>query len=142
MGSLIEELRRREDAARAEAGRLRVRIEELSGDLARAEERASRLAVAREEVTRVMEEPAAADPPAGQDGRPAGLEGKARPVSRIGAVTVPPWQEGSDASVLPGCTRTCWKWRRMRAALCGRSSSRPRPGATRRRRRWRACGRG
>jgi hypothetical protein len=90
MGSLIEELRRREDAARAEAGRLRVRIEELSGDLARAEERASRLAIACEEVTRVMEEPAAA----GQGGRPAGPAGKARPVSRIGAVTVPPWQEG------------------------------------------------
>jgi hypothetical protein len=98
MGSLIEELRRREAAARAEADRLRSRIEELSGELARAEERASRLAIAREEVTQVMDEPAEADPPAGQDGRPAG---KAGPVSRIGAVTVPPWQEGSDASVLP-----------------------------------------
>jgi hypothetical protein len=101
MGSLIEELRRREAAARAEADRLRIGIEELSGDLARAGEQASRLAIAREEVTRVMEEPAAADPPAGQDGRPAGPAGKAGPVSRIGAVTVPPWQEGSDASVLP-----------------------------------------
>jgi hypothetical protein len=104
MGSLIEELRRREDAARAEADRLRSRIEELSGDLARAEEQASRLAIAREEVTRVMDEPAAADPPAGQNGRPARPArpaGKAGPVSRIGAVTVPPWQEGSDASVLP-----------------------------------------
>jgi hypothetical protein len=75
MGSLIEELRRREAAARAEADRLRSRIEELSGDLARAEEQASRLAIAREEVTRVMEEPAAADPPAGQDGRTAGRPG-------------------------------------------------------------------
>jgi hypothetical protein len=104
MGSLIEELRRREDAARAEADRLRSRIEELSGDLARAEEQASRLAIAREEVTRVMDEPAAADPPAGQNGRPARPArpaGKGGPVSRIGAVTVPPWQEGSDASVLP-----------------------------------------
>ena len=101
MGSLIEELRRREDAARAEAGRLRIRIEELSVDLARAEEQASRLAIAREEVIRVMEEPAVADPPAGQNGRPARPAGKARPVSRVGAVTVPPWQEGSDASVLP-----------------------------------------
>ena len=36
MGSLIEELGRREAAARAEADRLRARIEELSGDLARA----------------------------------------------------------------------------------------------------------
>jgi hypothetical protein len=101
MGSLIDELRRREDAARAEAGRLRIRIEELSVDLARAEEQASRLAIAREEVIRVMEEPAVAYPPAGQNGRPARPAGKAMPVSRIGAVTVPPWQEGSEASVLP-----------------------------------------
>jgi hypothetical protein len=98
MGSLIEELKLREAAARAEADRLRVRIGELSEDLTRAEEQASRLVIAREEVTRVLDEPAAADPPAGQNGRPAG---KTRPVSRIGAVTVPPWQEGSEASVLP-----------------------------------------
>ena len=98
MGSLIEELRRREAAARAEADRLRSRIEELSEDLARAEEQASRLAIASEEVTRVLAEPAAAEPPAGQDGRQAG---NPRPASSIGAVTVPPWQEGSSASVLP-----------------------------------------
>jgi hypothetical protein len=42
MGSLIEELRRPEAAARAEADRLRSRIQELSEDLARAEEQASR----------------------------------------------------------------------------------------------------
>lgn len=101
MGSLIEELRRREGAARAEADRLRIRIEELSGELARAEEHASRLAIAREEVALVMEEPAAADGLAGQDGRPARPAGKAGPISRIGAMTVPPWQEDFDASVLP-----------------------------------------
>ena len=73
MGSLIEELRRREDAAaREEADRLRARIEELAGDLARAEEQVTRLAIASEEVARVLEEPAAAEPPAGQDGTPAG----------------------------------------------------------------------
>src|ERR1700722_472660 len=94
MGSLIEELRRREAAARAEADRLRSRIEELSGDLARAEEQASRLAIAREEVARGLEEPAAA----GQDGGP---EGETRPPSPIGTVTVPPWREGSEAPVLP-----------------------------------------
>jgi hypothetical protein len=98
MGSLIEELRRREAAARAEADRLRSRIEELSGDLARAEEQPSRLAIAREEVTRVLEEPAVAEPPAGHDGSPTGKPG---PASPIGAVTVPPWQEGLSASVLP-----------------------------------------
>jgi hypothetical protein len=65
--------RRREAAARAEAGRLRSRIEELSEDLSRAGEHASRLAIACEEVTRVLDGPAAAELPAGQDGRPAGL---------------------------------------------------------------------
>jgi hypothetical protein len=94
MGSLIEELRRREAAARAEADRLRNRIEELAEELARAEERVSRLAIAREEVTRVLEEPATAGPAAGSVGEP-------RPASPIGAVTVPPWQEGTEASVLP-----------------------------------------
>jgi hypothetical protein len=98
MGSLIEELGRREASARAEADRLRSRIEELSEDLARAEDRASRLVIAREEVTRVLQEPAAAELPAGQDGRTAG---ESRPGSPIGAVTVPPWQEGAEASVLP-----------------------------------------
>jgi hypothetical protein len=95
MGSLIEELKRQEEAARAEADRLRARIEELAGDLARAEEQASRLVIAREEVTRVLGEPAAAEPPAG---RPAG---EPRPAAPIGAVTVLPWQEGAAASVLP-----------------------------------------
>lgn len=93
MGSLIEELRRREAAARVEADRLRARIEELAEDLAGAEERASRLAITLVEVTRVLEEPATS--PAG------GVAGGLRPASPIGAVTVPPWQEGADASVLP-----------------------------------------
>ena len=75
MGSLIEELKRQEEAARAEADRLRSRIGELTGDLARAEEQASRLVIAREEVTRVLGEPAAAEPPAG---RPAGNRGRQR----------------------------------------------------------------
>jgi hypothetical protein len=97
MGSLIEELGRREAAARAEAGRLRARIEELSGELARAEERVSRLAITREEVMRVLEEPPTADP-ARRDGGPGGIPA---PASPIGAVTVPSWQEGADASVLP-----------------------------------------
>ena len=97
MGSLIEELRRREAAARAEADRLRARIEEFTEELARAEERVSRLVITREEVTRVLEEPPAADT-ARREGTPAAKPG---PASPIRAVTVPPWQEGTEASVLP-----------------------------------------
>ena len=98
MGSLIEELKRREAAARAEADRLHARVEELSGELARAEEQVSRLVITREEVARVLEGPAAAEPSAGPVGEPAG---EPRPSSPIGAVTVPPWREGMEASVLP-----------------------------------------
>jgi len=57
MGSLIEELRRREAAALAEADRLRSRIEELSGDLARAEEQASRLGRSAPEWTGLTSRP-------------------------------------------------------------------------------------
>jgi uncharacterized protein involved in exopolysaccharide biosynthesis len=55
MGSLTEELRRREAAARAGADRLRTRIEELADDLARAEEQLTRLAIAREEVSSLQQ---------------------------------------------------------------------------------------
>ena len=72
MGSLIEELRRREAVARAEADRLRSRIEELSEDLARAEEQVTRLAIAQEEVARVLEGPAVSEPSGGQGSGPAG----------------------------------------------------------------------
>ena len=96
MGSLIDALKRQEDAARDEADRLRSRIGELSEDLARAEEQASRLVIAREEVTRVLAEPAAAEP-AG----PSGTSAELRPASPVGAVTVLPWREGTEASVLP-----------------------------------------
>ncbi len=98
MGSLIEELKRREAAARAEADRLRSRIEDLSLDLARAEEQASRLAIAREEITRVLEEPPGTELAGGQPDVPVKEPG---PGSPIGMVTVLPWQEGADASVLP-----------------------------------------
>ncbi len=97
MGSLIDELRRREAAARAEADRLRSRMEELARDLAMAEEQASRLAIAREEVARVLEEPVGTGL-SGDEGTPAEEPG---PGSPIGLVTVPPWHEGSEASVLP-----------------------------------------
>src|SRR5215472_3361177 len=110
MGSLAGEVKRREAAARAEADRLRARIGELSGDLARAEERVLRLAITREEVARVLEEPPEADA-ARQEGTPAGKPG---PASPIGAVTVPPWQEGPRRRCCRGPIRICWKWPGMR----------------------------
>jgi hypothetical protein len=99
MGSLIEELMRREAAARAGADRLRCRIEELAEELGRGEEQVSRLVIAREEVARLLEEPAVAEPSAGQQA--GGLAGEPRSASPIGAVTVPPWQDGAEASALP-----------------------------------------
>jgi hypothetical protein len=66
-------------------------MRELAEELDRAEEQVSRLVIAREEVTRILEDPVSAEPPAGTP----------RPGSPIGAVTVPPRQEGTGASVLP-----------------------------------------
>src|SRR6266853_1443419 len=56
MGSLIDELQRREAAARAEAEELRGQIARLSERLAGAEERLSRLVITRETVDEVLSE--------------------------------------------------------------------------------------
>jgi hypothetical protein len=45
------------------------------------EEQTSRLSIARQEVARVLEDSAVAEPPAGQDGRPAGKPRPASPAS-------------------------------------------------------------
>ncbi|MFE9604423.1 hypothetical protein [Streptomyces hokutonensis] len=105
MASIIEELQRREDAARAEANRLREQIEHLAQELARAEERASRLAIAREEVADVLDEDASPDLEAGrairhddQDTASASRFGSGSP---IGVMAVPPWREGMTPAQLP-----------------------------------------
>ena len=99
MASLVEELRRREAAARHEVDELRGEIARLGERLAQAEERLSRLVITRETVAEILggagtgeaagreAEPPAADP------APAG--------SPIGVVTVPPWRPGLAQSVLP-----------------------------------------
>ena len=94
MGSLVGELKRREAAVRAGADRLRGRIGELAEELAQVEEQVTRLVITQEGVARVLEGPVAAGP----DGGPAG---EPRPGSPIGAVTVPPWRDSMEASVLP-----------------------------------------
>ena len=54
MASLIEELQRREAAARHEVDELRGEIARLSERLARAEERLSRLEITRETVAEIL----------------------------------------------------------------------------------------
>lgn len=74
-------------------------IEELSAGLARVEEQAVRLPIAREEVVRVLGEPSAAESSAAEeDPSASGLNGarsmrRAGPVSRMATVTGPSWQE-------------------------------------------------
>jgi hypothetical protein len=100
-GSLTDELQRREAAARAEAEELRGRIAELTGQLAQAEERLSRLVITRQTVDEVLGA-------AGADAPPAAEPGATAPPHRppvTGAVTVPPWQAGLEASVLPQAYR-------------------------------------
>jgi hypothetical protein len=98
MGSLIEELQRREAAARQEADELRGEIARLGERLARAEETLARLEITRETVAEVLGG-AGTGQPAAAEGASAGS-----PVaggSPVGAVTVPPWRPGLAQSVLP-----------------------------------------
>jgi hypothetical protein len=104
MGSLADELQRREAAARAEAEELRGRIAQLAERLAGVEERLSRPVIAREVVDEVLgggavaevsPVPLAAEQPGG-DGGP----GPGRP-SAIGVLAVPSWRAGLEPSVLP-----------------------------------------
>ena len=62
MGSLIDELQRREAAARAEAEELGGQIAELAERLAGVEGRLSRLVITRETVEEVLGAPAVVSP--------------------------------------------------------------------------------
>jgi hypothetical protein len=74
-------------------------VRELADELDRAEEQVTRLVIAREEVTRILEDPVPAEPPARRPGGAAGFTPPPGPP--VGAVTVPPRQESADALVLP-----------------------------------------
>jgi hypothetical protein len=99
MGSLIDELERREAVARAEAEDLRGRIAELAGLLALAEERLSRLVITRQTVDEVLGEGVADTSPLVTGPEPVPPRRYRSPV--IGVVTVPPWRAGLEVSVLP-----------------------------------------
>ena len=99
MGSLIDELQRREAAARAEAEELRGRIAGLAERLAGVEERLSRLVITREMVDEVLSEAGADVPPTAEPEVTARPGAGHRPV--IGVLAVPPWRAGLEACVLP-----------------------------------------
>jgi hypothetical protein len=105
VGSLIEELQRREAAARQEVDELRGEIARLNERLARAEEALSRLEITRETVAEILGGAGAGRPAAGQV-----EEAAAGPVpagsrlaggSPVGVMTVPPWRPGLAQLVLP-----------------------------------------
>ena len=101
MGSLVDELQRREVAARAEAERLRGQIAELSERLAGVEEQLSRLVIARDVVDEVLAGASTAEvsPMPGQPEVPASPGAGHLPVT--GVLAVPSWRPGLGADVLP-----------------------------------------
>ena len=100
MGSLIDELQRREAAARAEAEQLRGQIAELTERLAGVEEQLSRLVIAREVVDEVLDRAAAEVSPVPEQPQVTASPG-AGPPPVPGVLAVPPWRAGLEASVLP-----------------------------------------
>ena len=101
MGSLVDELQRREVAARAEAERLRGQIAELSERLAGVEEQLSRLVIARDVVDEVLAgaSTAEASPMPGLPEVPASPGAGHLPVT--GVLAVPSWRPGLGADVRP-----------------------------------------
>ncbi|MFC4906885.1 hypothetical protein [Actinomadura gamaensis] len=103
MGSLFEELARREAAVRQRIEEIGERITELTGLLEVEEDKLSRLVITRETVEEVVGEAAgtvedlAAERGAVDPGRGAG--------SSIGVMTVPPWRPGMTGSALPEAYR-------------------------------------
>uniref|UniRef100_UPI003F4948B9 hypothetical protein n=1 Tax=Nonomuraea sp. CA-252377 TaxID=3240003 RepID=UPI003F4948B9 len=101
MGSLLEELARREAVARQRIEEIREQIAALESRLEDEHDRLSRLAITRETVEEILGEAAelAAEP---SETAPISAVG-AVPVrpSVLGVVTVPPWQAGMSAAMLP-----------------------------------------
>jgi hypothetical protein len=104
MGSLIDELQRREAAAREEAEELRGRIAQLAERLAGVGERLSRLVITRETMEEVLNGSGAEAAPATvmPDGVAPSRSGH---LSAVGVLAVPPWRAGLEASVLPQAYR-------------------------------------
>ncbi|GAA2640748.1 hypothetical protein SMC26_45895 [Actinomadura fulvescens] len=99
MGSLFEELARREAAVRQRIEEIGEQIAELTGLLEAEEDKLSRLVITRETVQEVVGEAAGnleelvAEPGPVDPGEPV--------TSPIGVLTVPSWRPGMRASALP-----------------------------------------
>ncbi|MFI6740326.1 hypothetical protein ACIBI9_46010 [Nonomuraea sp. NPDC050451] len=112
MGSLLEELARRQAEARQPVEELGQQLAEVRARLEAEEDRLSRLLIAQEVVEEILggEGRLAADPvPDGGDAvaavtRQKGQDSDAEVVRR-GVVTVPPWHGGLEPSVLPRAYR-------------------------------------
>jgi len=101
MGSLLDELARREAAVRQRIEEIGERIAELNGLLEVEEDRLARLVITRETVEEILGEAAqVVEEPASRvrSVEPAGTAGAA---SRLGVVTVPRWRPGMERGALP-----------------------------------------
>ncbi|HET8588805.1 MAG TPA: hypothetical protein VFM01_04170 [Nakamurella sp.] len=107
MGSLLEELARREAVARRRIEEFREQIAVLTSQLQDEQDRLSRLTITRETVEEILGEAAQLlDEPTGQ-AEAADVAGTAPPARPpvLGVVTVPHWQPGMKAAVLPRAYR-------------------------------------
>lgn len=97
MSSLLEELARREAAARRRIEEIREQIAARTSQMQDEQDCLSRLTITRETVEEILgEAPQLLDGPNGQAGDAVGT---APPV--LGVVTVPHWQPGMNTAVLP-----------------------------------------
>jgi hypothetical protein len=101
MGSLIDELQRREATVRAQAEELRGQIAYLAEQLAGVEAQLARLVTAREVVDEVLDRPAGEIAPVSVAVQAAVPAGPVRRPAAAGVLAVPPWREGLGADVLP-----------------------------------------
>ncbi|MER5915295.1 hypothetical protein ABT124_33845 [Streptomyces sp. NPDC001982] len=103
MSSLFEELEAREAAARVRVEELETELAGFVGQLEQSRKGLDRLRIARETVAEVMAEMSVGAGPvaevADDDRTPSPYAGAERRV--VGALSVPKWQAGMDASVLP-----------------------------------------
>lgn len=102
MGSLFDELARREAVVRQRIEEIREQIGELNELLEAEEDRLSRLVITRETVEEIVGEFAQVSAGPADEAVSVemvrAVEGSASP---IGVMTVPPWRPGMMASVLP-----------------------------------------